>query len=297
MTPPSVRSGVPSGQTMSAGEAAAVGDELQALLQQDGATAALAALEAAAAAAAAGPPPDLDAPRGAYQQLQSAALRSVGDLAVLQRRVAQLVERAVQARVLQEAMGQGLTDPAGWWMDRLREDRDRARLQVRLRLAELAVAAMGAGGRAGTIRCAGRPRRRPASPPTRGMQRRGRPMRWQAAWRTSAASWQRPRRSGASSWRHTSGRLVARSPCCTGTWGMVRGWQCQGPTGPALQPAASPAECICNAPSLPAASCRGRAPKRRRRTRRWQAWAPGCRRRVAWLGDAQGRLPRCSASV
>ena len=93
---------------------------------------ALDSLERGGAGAGAPPPDRLATARGAYSQLQHAALRAVADLAALQRRVAGLLVQAQGARVhaeMEAAAASGDTDPIQV-IDRFREDRDCARRQV-----------------------------------------------------------------------------------------------------------------------------------------------------------------------
>lgn len=100
------------------------------------------ALEALPAAL---PPDRLTAARGAYSQLQRAALRAVADLAMLQSRVRALVG---QLAIQHEAAEGGFSD-AVQVVDKWREGRDRAQREVG------AAAVMQGGWREGVLTTAG----------------------------------------------------------------------------------------------------------------------------------------------
>jgi tellurite resistance protein len=71
------------------------------------------------------------AARSAYQQLQRSALQAITDLAALQQRMSQLLVRVQQVQVQQEMVQHGSGEPLQM-LDRLREDRELARQEVRV---------------------------------------------------------------------------------------------------------------------------------------------------------------------
>ena len=82
------------------------------------------------------PPPPLPAPavrvaaaRGAYAQLQHAALRAVSDLAALQQHLAGLLVQVQAVRTQVEWQERGITDPIQL-IDQVRDERDRAAREV-----------------------------------------------------------------------------------------------------------------------------------------------------------------------